>query len=109
MSASKPAAVDSQGDRPTSAAEEQTPSIRLPVTCDALQSVIAKAVRDSGRECQDFVGILLEHTPPRSPSDSNWVIKGIRYGRGDRAQCDAAISDIVEQLQREFVILDQPK
>jgi hypothetical protein len=106
MTANKPAVVDLLRGRP--APEEQSPRIRLPVTCDALQSVIAKAVRDSGRECQDFVGILLEQTVPKSPRDSNWVIKGIKYGKGDRAQCDAAILEIVGQLQQEFVISDQP-
>jgi len=100
MTANKPVAADLQGNGPTR---------RLPITCDALQSVIAKAVRDSGPQCQAFVGILLEQTAPKSPGDVNWTIRGIKYGKGDRAQCDAAISDIVEQLQREFVISDQPE
>jgi hypothetical protein len=108
MTADKPA-IDSQGNRPKPAREEQRAPSRLPITCEALESVIAKAVRDSGPQCQAFVGILLEQTAPKSPGDVNWNIRGIKYGKGDRAQCNAAISDIVEQLQREFVISDHPK
>jgi hypothetical protein len=108
MTADKPVAIDSQG-RPKLAPEERRAPSRQPITCEALQSVITKAVRNSGPQCQAFVGILLEQTAPKSPGDVNWNIRGIKYGKGDRAQCDAAISDIVEQLQREFVISDHPK
>jgi hypothetical protein len=106
MTADKSVVTDPKEDRPKQTSEEQR---RQPVTCDALQSVITAAVRASGPQCQAFVGVLLEKAVPKSPGDVNWALKGIKYGKGDRTQCDAAISDIVTQLQREFVIWDEPK
>lgn len=109
MIANRPIDPDSKEKRPKVASEEQRTVRRQAITCDALQSVITKAVRDSDSQCEAFVGVLLQRTAPKSLSDVNWALKGIKYGKGDRAKCDAAISDIVEQLQREFVISDEPK
>jgi hypothetical protein len=109
MTANKPVVPDSMENQPKFAPKEQRTVSRQPITCDALQSVITKAVRDSGTQCEAFVGVLLQQTAPKSRGDVNWALKGIKYGKGDRTQCDVAISDIVEQLQREFIISDEPK
>ena len=80
-----------------------------PITSDALQSVIAKAVRDSDAQCEAFVGIFIERINPKSNGGSNWILKGVKYGNADRAKCDIAICGVVDQLQQEYVISDEPR
>ena len=85
------------------------PSKRKPITSDVLQSVIAKAVRESDAECEVLVGVLVEQTVPKSRGDVNWALKGVQYGKANRAKCAAAISDVIELLQHEYVIEDKSK
>lgn len=86
---------------------QHTAMKRNVITRDALQSVIADAVRGSSPQCEAFVGIFVRPIVPRSRGDVNWALRGVKYGSAERAQCDAAISHIVEKLQREFVISDE--
>jgi cold shock CspA family protein len=88
---------------------QNTAMNRNPITSEALQSVVAKAVRESDAQCEAFVGIIVERIDPKSNGGVNWSLKGVKYGEADRAKCDIAISGIVEQLQQEFVISDEPK
>ena len=82
---------------------------RNPITSDALQSVVARAVRESDAQCEAFVGVIIERINPNPNGDINWMLKGVKYGSADRAKCDIAISGIVDQLQQEFIISDEPK
>jgi hypothetical protein len=82
---------------------------RKPITPDALQSVIAKAVRDTETECETLIGVFVERIVPKSRGDVNWALKGVKYGKADRAKCDAAISVTVEQLQHEYIVADETK
>ena len=100
---------DPRRDEAKNAAEQRRPAPRQTVTRDALQFVIAEAIRTTGSQCDAFVGVWLEKRTPKSRDDANWKVKGIKYGKSDRAACDAALSDIVERLQQEFVILDEPE
>jgi CspA family cold shock protein len=86
---------------------QHTAMKRKVITRDTLQSVIASAVRDSSPQCEAFVGIFIRPIVPKSRGDVNWALRGVKYGSAERAQCDAAISHIVEQLQRQFVISDE--
>jgi CspA family cold shock protein len=107
MDADKPVVADSKADPQKIVPEQQLPASRQAVTCDALQSVITEEVRNRGPQCEAFVGVLLEKVTPKSPDDVNWALKGVRFGKSDRAQCAAALSGIVEQFQQEFMILDE--
>jgi hypothetical protein len=82
---------------------------RATITREALQAVIAKAVKDSDTECEALMGVFVERIVPTSLVDVNWALKGVRYGKAERAKCDAAISAIVEQLQQKFIISDERK
>ena len=93
----------------TVASEQSTTMKRNPITSEALQSVIVKTVRDSDAQCKAFVGIIIERIDPKSHGGVNWYLKGVKYGNGDRAQCDIALSEIIEQLQQEFIISDESK
>lgn len=107
MIADNAVADDAKKDEPKKVTEQRRPASRQAVTCDALQLVIGEAVRAAGSQCDAFVGVWLEKRTPKSQDDANWKVKGIKYGKSDRAACDAVLSDIIERLQQEFVILDE--
>jgi hypothetical protein len=80
---------------------------RKVITPDALQSLIAEAVRASNPQCRGLLEVFVEPVVPKSRGDANWAVRGVKYGRAERTQCDAAISPVVEQLQQEFVVVRQ--
>lgn len=88
---------------------QNTAMNRNSITSDALQSVVAKAVRDSDLLCETFIGIIVERIDPKLHGGTNWTLKGVKYGEADRAKCDIAIFGIVDQLQQEFLLSDEPK
>jgi hypothetical protein len=79
---------------------------RTSMTRAALELAIAEAVRTSSPECSALIGIIVERVVPKVPGGANWAIKGIKFGKADRAQCAAAISKLVEDGQFEFEISD---
>jgi hypothetical protein len=85
------------------------PMKRKPITRNVLQSVIAKAVRETDAECEALIGVLVEQTVPKSRSDVTWALKGVQYRKANRAKCAAAISVVIELLQHEYVIEDKSK
>jgi hypothetical protein len=76
------------------------------VDSSALEVAITAAVKQSDRRCQDFIGVFVKRTNPKSRGDVNWVVKGIKFGRAEREQCNAALAVIVERMKREFEILE---
>jgi hypothetical protein len=43
----------------------------------------------------------------RSSSDeTNWAVKGVKFGKSEREQCNSALSVIIERLKQEFEIVD---
>jgi hypothetical protein len=80
---------------------------RMPITPDALQSLIAKAVREADTECEALIGVFVERIVPKSRGDVNWVLKGVQYGKAARVKCDAAISIVVERLQHEYIVANE--
>jgi hypothetical protein len=79
---------------------------RRTITRAALEMAITSAVRNSGPECNIFVGVIVERIVPASRAETNWIVKGIKYGKADRSQCDAAMAIILKPLQSEFDVLD---
>jgi hypothetical protein len=79
---------------------------RTSMTRAALELAIAEAVRTSSPECGALIGIIVERVVPKTPGGANWAVKGIKFGKADRAQCSAAISKLVEDGQLEFEISD---
>ena len=91
---------------PEPQAGERRPRMkRKVITPDALQSLIAEAVRASNPQCRGLLEVFVKPVVPKSRGDVNWTVKGVKYGRAERTQCEAAISTIVERLQQEFVIV----
>ena len=79
---------------------------REPIKRDALEAAITEAVKKSGPSCEPFVGIIVEHVVRNSSVKANWAVKGVKFGRSDRKQCNSALSVIIERLKREFEIAD---
>jgi hypothetical protein len=50
--------------------------------------------------------VILQVMSPASPEDPNWMVKGVRYGKADRALCDTALSHSVAEKQNEFDVSD---
>jgi hypothetical protein len=79
---------------------------RTSMTRAALELAIVEAIRTSSPECGALIGIIVERVIPKLPGGANWAVKGIKFGKADRAQCSAAISKLVEDGQLEFEISD---
>jgi hypothetical protein len=76
------------------------------IKCETLEVAIATAVKKSDPRCEPFVGVVVERREPRSRDDTNWAVRGIRFGKAERENCNAALSVIIERLKREFEISD---
>jgi CspA family cold shock protein len=85
---------------------DQLKEKRKPITRAALELAIADAVRASDPQCEALIGIIVERVVLAAPGGANWVVKGIKYGKADRDRCGAALSQCVEERQREFEISD---
>ena len=82
-----------------------------PVTREAikratLEAAIAAAVKRSNPNCEPFVGIFVERVAPNSSDEANWAVKGVKFGKSEREQCNSALSVIIDRLKREFEITD---
>jgi hypothetical protein len=78
---------------------------RKPVSPQDLQSKIAEAVK-SEPDCANFVGVVIERIAPKTRGDTNWKIKGIRFGSADRIICTKSLAAVVERLQGDFWLVD---
>jgi hypothetical protein len=77
---------------------------KSPIASTVLEAAITTAVRRSGPSCERFVGVVVGECDPKSIKDSNWTVRGIRFGKAERDSCNSALSLIVERLKREFEI-----
>jgi hypothetical protein len=77
-------------------------SHRKRVSREAIEMAITAAVKESDPQCEPFVGVLIEHHAPRSREDTNWAIKGIRFGRADHDKCSAALVAVIDEMQGAF-------
>jgi hypothetical protein len=85
--------------RPLSRSREQIKS-------QALEVAIATAVKRSNPGCEAFIGVFVKRSAPKSRDETNWEVRGIKFGKAVRENCNAALSVIVERLKREFEITD---
>jgi hypothetical protein len=95
---------------------EQTPAsspkwwskdTRVLKTAEELELMIREAVK-AAPGCEVFVGVIIQRTTPKSRLDSNWQIRGIRFGGMDRQIAREALTPIVERMQREFRLAEGP-
>ena len=86
--------------------KRQLPAAREQIKCTTLESAIATAVKSSDPSCEAFIGVFVERATPTSRAETNWTLKGIKFGKAEREPCNAALSVIVERLKCEFEISD---
>ena len=80
--------------------------VREPIRRETLEAAITTAVKRSDPSREPFVGVALKSIASNSSLEANWALKGVRFGRSDRKQCNSVLSVIVERLKREFEIAD---
>jgi hypothetical protein len=80
------------------------PNRKSPIELNQLEAAITTAVRRSGPNCEGFVGVVVGECRPQSIQDSNWTVRGIKFGTAERDSCNSALSLIVDRLKREFEI-----
>jgi hypothetical protein len=83
-------------------------SHRKRVSRETLELAITAAVKNLDPQCEPFVGVLIEHHAPKSREDTNWAIKGIRFGRADRGKCCAVLAVVVDEMQGKFELQQDP-
>jgi hypothetical protein len=75
---------------------------RQPVTIRDLQLSISEAVKKFDPTCETFIGVIIEFAEPKSRLDTNWTIKGVKYGSCDREKAAQAMAAITSRMQSEF-------
>jgi hypothetical protein len=88
--------------KPSWKAKKGPSSHRKRVSRETLELAITAAVKNSDPQCQPFVGVLIEHRAPKSGEDTNWAIRGIRFGKADRDKCSVALAFVVKKMQGGF-------
>jgi hypothetical protein len=56
------------------------PTAREPIGRTALEAAITAAVKRSSPSCEPFVGILVERIGRSSSDETNWAVKGVKFG-----------------------------
>jgi hypothetical protein len=85
---------------------ETPPEGRKLITRSELEHALAEGVRTGDPECEAFIGVLVERFVPASKVGPNWIVKGIKYGKADRARCGALLAKRVEDAQQQFDLSD---
>ncbi len=80
--------------------------LRVAMTAPELESAISDAVKKAAPGCEDFVGVIVQHTTPRSHRDPNWDVRGVKFGKADRKAVDEALAAVVERMRHEFLLSD---
>jgi hypothetical protein len=75
---------------------------RVSMTSPEIELAIAEAVKKTAPGCEDFIGVVIRQTTPRSRLDVNWELRGIRFGKADREMANEAVASVVERMQRDF-------
>ena len=76
---------------------------RIAITRERLESAITEVVKS---HYDAFVGVIVQPVQPKSRSDPNWVVMGVRFGKADREKSGKLLAAVVERMQREFALVD---
>lgn len=67
---------------------------------------MSEAVRTSHPEFETFAGVIVEGVVSAVPGETNWAVKGVKYGNADRHRSGIVLSYCVQEAQLEFRISD---
>jgi hypothetical protein len=79
---------------------------RVAVSRKQLESAITEAVKTEA-DCEAFVGVIIQRMEPKSRTQPNWAVRGVRFGKTDRDKCGTVLAIVVERMQLEFSLTDQ--
>lgn len=85
---------------------EEAPKRRKSVARAALEQILKEAVTTSHAEFESFAGVIVGRVARSPDQPSNWVVKGVRYGRADRYRCGLVLAHCVEQAQEDYELSD---
>jgi hypothetical protein len=86
--------------------KKATPKKRKLIPRAALEQALVERIRASDQKCEGFLEIFVERVVPVSHGSANWTVKGVKYGKAAREQCNIAITRCIEESQLEFEISD---
>ena len=66
-------------------------SAREQIKGETLEAAIATAVKASHPRCKPFIGVFIERNTPKSAVDTNWAVKGIKFGTAERELQDCFV------------------
>jgi hypothetical protein len=72
------------------------------ISRSTLESAITEAVKKSAPECKNFIGVIVERENPASQSESNWDVRGGRFGKSERKKAGDALSTILERFGLKY-------
>jgi hypothetical protein len=81
---------------------------RTPISREGLETAITEVVKKIEPGCEGLAGVIVMHQEAKSSSDTNWTLRGVRFGKADREKASKAIAAVVEQSQRDFYLADAP-
>jgi hypothetical protein len=81
---------------------------RSSISRERLESAITDAVKKADPAFEAFVGVVVQRVTPEADSDVNWSIRGVRFGRADREKSREALATVVEWMEREFSLAEDP-
>jgi hypothetical protein len=90
--------------QPTSAKQTKRRRLRdgrVSISTLNLETAITEAIKKT-QDCEEFVGVVIRKTTPKTRLDTNWELRGIKFGNADRKKADEALTPIIESMQREF-------
>ena len=87
---------------------EQSTDQRQPVSRTDLQTAITEAVKKFSPECQAFIEVILTDPTTEPQVDANWTVKGIKFGRSNRAKASEALNVVVARMAQEFRLSEDP-
>lgn len=72
------------------------------ISRSTLESAITEAVKKSAPECKNFIGVIVERENTASQSQSNWDVRGVRFGKSDRKKAGNALITILERFRLKY-------
>jgi len=75
--------------------------LRVSISAPELESVIAQALK-AAPGCEGFIGVFIKPKKPESDPDSNWEVRGLKFGNANRETVQEALATVVTRLQQEF-------
>jgi hypothetical protein len=82
------------------------PKVPIPeATAEELELAIVASVK-TVPGCEDFAGVIVQSKTPKSREDSNWELRGVKYGNADRTMAKKQLATTVARLQQDLRLAD---